>query len=478
MIPAPGIVALILEALRAAGSRQTSAPSPSAQSEMLTSRLTLGPLLYAGLVLAPLAVASGLAVGALLDDGCSALLVSALTVYVAVQLPPWLAWRVLGPRGRLGAARRALRLAFYFEPEDREGAARLFAAAFGEGWQPGKGRVTFWQIFALALQAEREGDPLRADFALEGVRRLGSVPHLLLRTRGLELLAWPAVRRRDWQQVLWRLELGRGRGVRLLRLLARAHLGTPVAPATLRLAWLLAPDRRATLPCLREVLEGRGPGEPALLSGGTGGVWLRHLRLLADAAAGEPVRTERLEALAADWSRALEGAGRAALLARGLELGVNGVELAAAEARRSVVTDLQALASVAEGPWSGEAKAGLVRLLRSRQVEDILADLEEASPSSGGEERPLDLPLVELDRWLRFRRDFERLAAAGGPEELLAAWMSGLRYVCNWPYLLDKAHGREAAWLCREIHLWCAAVARGLGDDEIHRFSSAHASRY
>jgi hypothetical protein len=271
--------------------------------------------------------------------------------------------------------------------------------------------------------------------------------------------------------------------VRLLRSLAQAHLDVPPRPLLLWLAWTLAPDRRATLPYVREALAARKKrraGAPPAETGGS--VWMRHLRLLSQAAGGRPVRTAELEALAGDWAQVLEGAGHTRILARGLELGVQDVALTARGVGESVEKELEALAAVAEGAWSQTVGGGLAASLRSRQVEALIQLLEretEGFPASGGVARPLDPPLVELGRWYRFQRNVERLRAAGGPDALITLWYNGLRYVaCNWPVFLGKAYPLDAFWACREMHGWCASLSADLKDEEIHQLSHNNAQRY
>jgi len=469
--------------------------NPSAGQRRAAAEIT-GPLgvsrgfyiaLYLSFITLPLGL-FGMALAAEeFDDNLSlALLAGGLCVYASLQGPHWLAWRVLAPRGWIRAARVVLWPAFHLSRDDRRGAAQLLEAAYGEGWQPGPGKVTVWTAFALALEAEEE-DPRRADLILAGIHRFGKLPRNRLKTQGMELVAWPALRRHDWRRVQRRVEEGRGRGVRLLGRIARAHLEAAPWPPFLWLAWALAPNRRATLPYVKEALAAgrkRGPASrPAPRPAeDTGSVWLRHLRLLERAASGRTVRVTELEALARDWEEALEGAGHSRILARGLELGMQDVARAASALRESLEKELETLAAVAEGAWSQGGGAGLAGLLRSRQIEGLiqLAERETAGfPASGGVARALDPPLVELERWYRFQRDIERLRAAGGRDAVQTAWFNGLRYVaCNWPVYLERAYTEESAWACREMHLWCASLSAEVMDQQIHSLSADNAARY
>jgi len=466
-------------------------PAPARGGGVLGRQVRWSALLYVGVLLFPAALFAGVWAGGFYGSG-AAVTVFLLTFAGLFQLPHWLAWRVLGPRGWVRSAKGALWLACFAEPEDRRGALELLDAtcrpAGSPKWQPGPGKVTTWTLFALALQAESRRDHARADLIVEGIQRLEKIPQGTLRRKGIELLAWPAIDRREWRKAFDRLEGGKGRGVRLLRLLALAHrpLGKPPSVLALRLAWLLAPERRRTRPYLEKALVARRRSgstipprvEEPLEEGGS--VWLRHLRLLSRAAYGRTVRTADLEALAASWQDALEGEGHARVLSRGMELGVQGVALAADALHDSVTAELELLARVAEGPWKAGAGEGLAGWLRSRQIEGILGVLEretEGFPATGKLARELDPPLVELDRWYRFRLDFERLRAAGGADALRTAWFNGLRYVaCNWPVDLGKAYPDEAGAACREMHLWAASLAGELGDAQISQLSRNNAA--
>jgi hypothetical protein len=478
----------LFRALRGSGGGQPASGKSQA------TQMTVGPaiviILYIFFLALPLALLGMVQAMSRLDSLPLAFLGFGLGIYLPFASPHWLAWRVLAPLGWLRAAKACLWLACHAETGGRRGALQLVDAAYRPDWRPGRGGVTPWTVLALALKAEAEEDPERADRLLEGLGRSGRLSNRFLRSRGMELVAWPAARRGDWTRVRRRVELGGGRGVRLLRRLAAAHLdGVPPPAAALWLAWALAPQRRQTFPFVQAALVPRRVGAPAPAAEAveppdqqTGNVWLRHLRLLARGAAGRTIRVDELEELAGQWEEALAGDGQARILSRGLELGVQGVAAAAAALRSSLVAELEALAEVAEGRWSAAAGEGLAGHLRSHQIEGILALLElemKGFTAAGGLARELDPPGVELERWHRFRRHVDRLVAVGGHDALTTAWFNGLRYViCNWPFFLGKAYGKEAALACGEMHRWSATVARRLRDEEIHRISSANAAHY
>jgi hypothetical protein len=81
-------------------------------------------------------------------------------------------------------------------------------------------------------------------------------------------------------------------------------------------------------------------------------------------------------------------------------------------------------------------------------------------------------PLVELERWLQFRRDLRRLLEASEEHALPTAWYNGLRFAaCNWPVFLLRTYGLDVHWACRQMFRWSEAQARQVGDEEIARLS-------
>ncbi len=488
IVPALWLLVGLYRAIR--GRSASSSPAGGKGGAPAQTRPGFWIALYLSFVTFPLALVGAALAADGLDSGYAAAVGFGLSLVLLFQGPHWLAWRVLAPRGWLRTAKVWIWVAFYTEPGGRQGACQLLEAAYTPKWRPGPGKVTAWNALALAVRAEREGASATAELMLATIHQSGRPPRGALRARILELMIWPAVTRGDWREVRRRLEPARGRGARWLRHLAEAHLGAPPPASRLWLSWALAPGRRRSFPYLREALavreeaaSGSFPAAPETPSGEETGAtpWLRHLRLLAEGAAGRPVRTADLEALAAEWEEVLEGPGHARLLARGLELGAQGVAQAVAGLRETVVDELAALANVAQGAWSEDAASPLAERLRSRQVAGLLEILEreqEGFPETGGVARAFDPPLVELERWFRFRGGVEKLVEAGGPDELLTAWFNGLRYAaCNWPVFLGRAHPVHAVWACREMHRWSASLACELGDDRIFDLSSKNAAR-
>jgi hypothetical protein len=49
---------------------------------------------------------------------------------------------------------------------------------------------------------------------------------------------------------------------------------------------------------------------------------------------------------------------------------------------------------------------------------------------------------------------------------------------CNWPVFLSQIYGPEAAWACREMHLWSAKIAAKVQDHDIARLSSDNNARF
>lgn len=463
--------------------RKTSAPPRSMGSPWFDRSLTGAHYLYllAGSIAGTVGVVSAASVAP--DLAWTAFVVLFFVPYCSViALPHWLAWRVLGPSGRARAGYHLLRIALHSSKASRQGALDLFAAAYG---LPGDLRgswATPWAVFTLAVKAESEGDPARADTVLAVLD--GESPLRLprrVRSQGVEILAWAAARRGDWAGVLRRTWSGRGRGVRLLRRLARARTGQGGFTPLLWLFWLLAPERKKTLPFVRAagVKVPISQESPAPLPDLERGPWLFHLHLLSRAAQGKPVPAHAVERLVAAWEEPLEAASEARLAARGLELGVREPALVTESLHEAVLAEIEALAAIAQGEWETDDSDGLLGKLHRRRIDRLHNELETAMdgfPVEGGMSRDFEPPLSELERWILLRVAAERLETEAGFGALETAWYNGLRIVaCNWPVYLKRRYGEQALWACYVMHLWSTEQAVRMGDEEITGISRRNA---
>lgn len=464
--------------------RAKSAPSRSRGGAIWQTSLT--GMHYAYLVIGSLtgtAVLVSLASVAP-DLGCGTYVaIFVLQFHALLHLPHWLSWRVLGPAGWARAGHGLLRFALYPSKASRKGARGLFAAAYGLPWDLRGDWASPWTVFAVAVEAESEDDPARADVVLAFLE--GESPLRLpsrVRTLGVEILAWAAARRGDWEVVLRRTRLGRGRGVLLLRRLAAAHTGEGGSTPLLWLCWLLAPERKKTLPFVRaagvkETVSQESPAPP--LPSLERGPWLFHLHLLSHAAQGKPVPAHAVERLAEAWEERLDAASEARLAARGLELGVREPAMATGLLRETVMAEIQSLAAIAQGEWQTEDGDGLLADLHRRRVDHLYDELEIAMdgfPVEGGMSRDFGTPLEELERWLLLRLAAERLEAEAGFGALQTAWHNGLRIAaCNWPVYLERRYGEQAIWACYVMHLWSTEQAVRMGDEEIAGLSRENA---
>ncbi len=416
-------------------------------------------------------------------------------LFAVTLLPHWLAWRVLGPWRLAPLGRLFLAVALYRTAGDRAGARELHRARFGRDWDRCLPPASLWTIAGAALQAEDEGDAERADALLGALLRLPPKTRLPQRAIAVaaEGLAGAAAQRRDWEGASERAAAGRGRGTRFLRLAAAPHLGQPVSRSALLLAWALAPGRIAAFPLLSSALALAAPEaagaslEPAAAAASeeavdpaVRGPHLAHLLLLSRAAAGRPVETREVEALARAWSSTLTATAAAELLKRGLELGGQGLSDLPESIGGSIFAELELLAEVAEGEWSPEEEEFAGRLVRQR-VDRAFADVEEEVAAFHREEaghpsRQMTFPLKELERWLDFRARVEQLERLGGESALAAAWHNGLRTTaCNWPVFLSRQQGGDAYWAAFLMHGWSADLAARLGDEEIAALSAKNA---
>ena len=475
-------------ARRARNKAQTGeAPIPTAApvSSAIRFRISFGHICLFGLFYLPWALFPATMVGERTESAWPGLLTFAAALFAICMGPRWLAWRVLGPRGLLAAGRAMLWLAPSFMFETFRGNLELFSAAFGGAPQPQRWTAGPWFLFTRALRSDREGDPGRVEALLELLRDLPSwrLPWRL-RGQGFELLAWPAIQAGDWKEALRRLAHGRGRGVCLLRRVASAHTGSAASPFLLWLAWLLAPERRRTRPLVLAIVDPERAAEniqstlyaPREEDVATDGVWLRHLKLLAAAAEGRPVRPSDVEAVADDWEAALKKGGRMRLLSRGAELEVPDVQAVVADLRPALRAELEAVAENIDGRWpEPQRRDSLAAEVCRRRLDRLFAAVQvEVDPFLGrnGFQRKLEDPLAELERWLQFRRDLRRLLKASGESALPTSWYNGLRIAaCNWPVFLLRTYGPDAHWACQQMFRWSEAQARRMGDQEIAKLS-------
>ncbi|HSS48948.1 MAG TPA: hypothetical protein VLX28_08375 [Thermoanaerobaculia bacterium] len=412
-----------------------------------------------------------------------------ITLYFLCSGPYWLAWRVLGPFGLPVLGRLALFMAPCVELETFQGNQELFSAAFGGKPKSKRWSATSWILFVVALRRESEGSAEGIGQLLEflDVRPPRRLPRRL-RRQGVELLAWPAIRKGDWEEAQRRLAPGRGRGVRLLRRLAAAHIvpagsaSRAPSPVLLWLAWLLAPERRYTVSLVRSALALQTApriqlaAEPVAVDASGESVWLRHLELLARAGAGRTVSAADVESLAGHWEAMLGRKSYMRLVVRAAELGAPDAQAAAAALRPAVEAELAALAEAVEGEWPEPARPGLVAKLRRHRLDRLFAAVQvEVEPFRGHNfanfPRKLDTPLIEMERWLQLRLSLRRLLSSNA-EALPTAWHNGLRLAaCNWPVYLLQTHGPAAFWACREMSAWCETLAREVDDQEIVKLS-------
>src|ERR1700759_2705974 len=121
------------------------------------TRLTVGPavtvFLYIVFLALPLSFTGMILAGDRIGSAPLTFLAFVLGIYLPFALPHWLAWGVLVPWRWGGGG---------------EGAMVVAGAACQPNWRPGRGRMSPWMTMALALKAEVEEDPERADRLLEG----------------------------------------------------------------------------------------------------------------------------------------------------------------------------------------------------------------------------------------------------------------------------------------------------------------------
>jgi hypothetical protein len=394
--------------------------------------------------------------------------------------PGWLAWRVLGPQRwrRPGRALLALSLVGRRRSE-WQGEALLFRVAFEP--EPPDLRnepASPWAAIALVVAAERRGDVERGRRLAAAIDEIPMQALLSrrLRVAGIEQLALSAARRGDWREVEQRVRHGSGRGVRLLRLLARLESGTAVSPLRLRLAWLLAPWRRESGAWLGHSLAAATPVEEVAVPDTGTGPWRRHLDLLSAAAAGHALPAGEIRNLLGAWEHALDRRGEAEWIARGLELEARAPAEAWGEIRARVLRELDLLLDTVAGPWPHDG-SGLAAELIQRRRGRLLESLQRwtAPFADGGANRTYRAPLEEWEDWIAFRSHVLEITRAGGQEALQTAWHNGVRLAaCNWPVHLHRIHGESASWAAYIMHLWSYWLASWVGDAAIEKLSGSN----
>jgi hypothetical protein len=415
----------------------------------------------------------------------SSLLVGVVApVWVFVFFPTWFAWRVAWP-----LKARSLALAScWFSPLVRRGehgSLRVFFGIAADQPFPAAEDIPAdaWTALATMLQAERQGDFARAQLILDALTNLPQECEFssLARRHGVEALVESAWKRQDWRALLAYANLGRGRVVELLTLLAQSQLGQPVLPWKLWACWAKAPLRRATWRATRAAAARQkvpaqvipAPAAPPPSAGDAMGdlsrpvdVRLRHLSLLAAASRGETILARDVMALARLWRSQLEPAALAHLAARALELDVRSGSRQAESLRESVLGELTLLARSSEGdlpaPGDDWLLADLVLRVRDQAWKDMETALARIDPETYA---PTIHPLAAWERWLVLRAALERLEKHASNGDLAMLWNTRISpMVWNWTCAVFNSHGKRAAWATHMMYAWVADRAELMGD--------------
>lgn len=416
--------------------------------------------------------------------------------------PPWLAWRVCRPLNLFFLSRFCYWFTLGAKKRELEQFAALLNALRGVPPAPppvGKTGlkekmlrglllkrpprlfiVDAGTVAALALAAEVRGDAGRAERLLQAfdLGPPGTTGPRMLRRFAFEELAWHSAQRGAWQSVLDRARRGCGRGMPLLKLLARNHLTGRVNGLVLGLAWSISPARRRALPFVWSAMRRRGapPPKPAP-SAPVASLRLTHLRLLHQAAEGLPVAMAEVFRLARRWDEEWTPHQEESLLRRGMELGARDVFGMTGKFRESVLEELEELAATADGAIpeeiGAEGEGGecacatqLAVRLRNRLYEEVsraqeLCELE-------GNAQVSDAEILDLwERWLALHEAVTRFQRLLGTGELATLWHGGLRHTAwNGACRFFNACGDRIAWISILQFYWVIQLAERLGDEE------------
>lgn len=472
MIPVGAIAALLVFALRQRGAASGTPATLSANLKAVDPTLILQSLFFLG-TLNALSILIATLVGSLATGYLVGLWATAIAM-------PWLAWRVCYPLG----LRRTGWLLLWLTPQrstlEAAGRRRLLAVALGEPLRTAARKkvlpVNGWTACAAVVEAERNENLQEASAWVDGLLALPLDRALSrgVRRYGIEVIAGAACRREDWREVARRASLGRGRGVRFLRLVSRAHLKGDVPRGLLWSAWAMAPRRTSSYRTLLAALQAQRSAKPTSVaaSGDSApGPWRRHLDLLERGARGEEIALAALIDAAGAWDAAVSPAGTARFTARGLELGSTRSRETFETLRESILLDLAALARGARGVWPSAAVSGVAAELRERLRDQTFGAVERIAQTRRIKRLDqLGDPLDEWRLWLRFRAAAESLAARFGEQALRTAWYGGAQLAAwNWPCHLLERHGERAAWACHVMFRWTVEMAERCEDAEAAR---------
>lgn len=443
-------------------------------------------------------------------DSCFFIVSIILPLIVVRCGPPWLAWRLLRHlRHPLPA-----RCAFWLTPGERKpaliGFARLIVASMGKDpffsgeppsalkkklrvffmlGEPGSpGDLDAWAVAARALHAEISGDPEKAARYLgfyDLFARRAQVPRFV-RIFAFEQLALHAARREDWSAVARRAAFGSGRGMPLLRLLARAHLSGNVNRVLLLFCWIISPCRVATYPYLRSVLRRQGVTAAQTVPDMPDESFpVMHLRLLREAAEGRPIPLAQVVDLAVSWQSLLTPESYATYLARGLVAGARDSHGAIDAIPHELLTELEELVSAGTGDlpveildnwedWRETLAGALILRLRNRLFSNVEDFAEQFFPDEDEETPPL---LQCWERWLAMQDATERLGSLMGVDDLATAWYGGLQInAWNGACRVYNAYGKKSTWVSFAMFTWLVRVADKVGDEEAARVNRDNAA--
>jgi hypothetical protein len=444
--------------------------APSRAGLLAAARLFVWTVAW-GTVLRNIVASVGVWAGGSLGALSSILIGVVIPAWLFVVFPGWLAFRIAAPRG----LRRLAIVACWMSPLIRlrdlpSIAAFLEIAADRPFSSWAELPADAWTALAAALQADRRRSLARAARVVDALAHLpaGARFAWLARAHAVESLVLSAAARRDWAAAARYAQIGHGRLVRLLALIARGAAGEPVARRRLWALWLLAPLRRTTFPLVRALAWRRRAGSdggaprPAAAT-----VHARHVGLLEAAARHERIESEAVLALAAAWQPEIDDAALARLHARALELGVRDGAVRARAVREQVIGELALLLAHAEGELPrAQAGTAIAEALAARARERQIALIQETLPALDADGVGPSLhPLEAWERWLELRAAWERAEQAGGRAALASLWRGSVRDRL-WAYCcaLSHQHGARAAWAVLVMFEWLADRAEYVGD--------------
>jgi hypothetical protein len=293
----------------------------------------------------------------------------------------------------------------------------------------------------------------------------------------MEWLAAEAAARGDWEGVrdIGSMRRCRTRWTLFAGLAARRMLGdSRPHPVLLWAAWLLAPQRIASLPLCRMALAAvpkPDSGEAELrLPESFAEVLQLHVRL----ASSDGVTLRRIDELQLAWSAVLEDEPPASLRNRAARLEAANTERVWEDAREGILDDLARILLERRIPVSALTESAVSEDLAMRTHDEAFEELEQAAEALArrkAEKQPLPMR-EELREWTALRVLYESVVTSSGTGTQPLAFSAMYAAACNHAVWLFNE--RQERPLGNAMLRFLLTEAERAGDEEAIRLQKAN----